>query len=81
MHLIYRSKNFETQEKDYEFSRRSMLDHWDVGARDMRRTLAKPLWLEPAADGVSLRVFDMTRDESEQTIAATAPVETSGRKP
>src|SRR5262245_11361348 len=28
-HLIYRSKNYEVQSKDYEFSRTSMIDHWN----------------------------------------------------
>ena len=63
IHLIYRSKNFETHEKDYEFSRRSMIDHWASGCHDMRRTLETPKWLEPPHEGISLRVFDMTRAE------------------
>ena len=31
VHLIYRSKNYEVQSKDYEFSRLSMQDHWRAG--------------------------------------------------
>src|SRR5262249_56188727 len=31
VHLIYRSKNYEVQSKDYEFSRTSMIDHWNAG--------------------------------------------------
>ena len=31
VHLIYRSKNYEVQSKDYEFSRNSMIDHWNAG--------------------------------------------------
>jgi NTE family protein len=61
VHLIYRSKHIETSEKDYEFSRRSMEEHWDAGRVDMRNTLVRPLWRETADDGVSLRVFDMLR--------------------
>jgi NTE family protein len=63
VHLIYRSKHIETSEKDYEFSRRSMQEHWEAGRLDMLRTLERPLWCEQAGDGVSLRVYDMTRPE------------------
>ena len=28
VHLIYRSKHYESQSKDYEFSRASMIEHW-----------------------------------------------------
>jgi NTE family protein len=63
VHLIYRSKHIETSEKDYEFSRRSMEEHWQAGCLDARNTLVRPLWFEPADDGVSLRVFDMLRPE------------------
>jgi NTE family protein len=64
VHLIYRSKHIETSEKDYEFSRRSMQEHWDAGRNDMRTTLERPLWREQAGDGVSLRVFDMNRPQT-----------------
>ena len=39
VHLIYREKNYETQTKDYEFSRVSMDEHWQAGVNDTRRTL------------------------------------------
>ena len=38
--LIYRSKDHEGGSKDYEFSRRSMEDHWTAGYHDTVRTLA-----------------------------------------
>jgi NTE family protein len=63
VHLIYRSKHIETSEKDYEFSRRSMEEHWAAGRLDARSTLERPLWREPAVEGVALRVFDMLRAE------------------
>jgi NTE family protein len=63
VHLIYRSKHIETSEKDYEFSRRSMEEHWESGRVDARNTLSRPLWNAAADDGVSLRVFDMLRPE------------------
>jgi NTE family protein len=63
VHLIYREKNYETQTKDYEFSRVSMEEHWQAGVNDTRRSLRhQNLWLEPADDMVPVRTFDVTRD-------------------
>jgi NTE family protein len=42
IHLIYRARNYEGHSKDYEFSRRSMQDHWRAGYHDAVRTLRHP---------------------------------------
>jgi NTE family protein len=57
--LIYRSKGHEGGSKDYEFSRRSMEDHWTAGYEDTIRTLRHPQVLaRPSGpDGVS--TFDL----------------------
>ena len=67
VHLIYRSKHYESQSKDYEFSRLSMQEHWDAGRADMAHTLHDPRWLqrEPSAHGV--HVFDLTSDSPSST--------------
>ncbi len=63
VHLIYREKNYETQTKDYEFSRLSMEEHWQAGVNDTRRTLRhEELWLTPPDDLAAVRTFDITRD-------------------
>jgi NTE family protein len=63
VHLIYREKNYETQTKDYEFSRVSMEEHWLAGVHDTRRTLRhEALWLAPPDDLAAVRTFDVTRD-------------------
>jgi NTE family protein len=63
VHLIYREKNYETQTKDYEFSRVSMEEHWLAGVYDTRRTLRhERLWLAPPDDLSAVRTFDITRD-------------------
>ena len=61
--LIYRARNYEGASKDYEFSRRTMEEHWKAGYSDMVRTLrhpevlqrpTKPRWrfhLRPQATG------------------------------
>ena len=61
--LIYREKNYETQTKDYEFSRVSMEEHWQAGVNDTRRTLLhEKVWLAPPDDLEGVRTFDITRD-------------------
>ena len=44
--LIYRSKQYEEESKDFEFSRQSMDDHWIAGLNDTVRTLRHPEVLE-----------------------------------
>ena len=61
--LIYRDKYYETQAKDYEFSRVSMQEHWQTGLNDTRRTLNhEKQWLTPPQDLEAVRTFDITRD-------------------
>ncbi len=58
-HLIYRSKRYEGYSKDFEFSRRTMEEHWAAGYRDAQMTLANPdvLRLPDRLEGV--RTFDL----------------------
>ena len=42
VHLIYRAKQYEGDTKDYEFSRRTMEEHWTAGYNDAARTLRHP---------------------------------------
>jgi NTE family protein len=44
LHLINRSADYESQTKDYEFSRATLKDHWQAGAEDVFRTLNSPRW-------------------------------------
>jgi NTE family protein len=59
VHLIYRSKNYEGQSKDYEFSRLSMTDHWKAGYNDAIRTLRHPEALERPTDHTGIATFDL----------------------
>jgi NTE family protein len=61
--MIYRSRNYEGASKDYEFSRRTMEEHWASGYSDMTRTLAYPEVLQrpQSLDGVF--TFDLKRQE------------------
>ena len=62
VHLIYRSKHYESQSKDYEFSRLSMQEHWDTGRADMAHTLHDPRWVQRERSTTGVHVFDLTSD-------------------
>lgn len=62
VHLIYRSKHYESQSKDYEFSRLSMQEHWSSGHADMAHTLHDKRWTQRQRNTTSVRVFDLTAD-------------------
>jgi len=64
VHLIYRSKHYETQSKDYEFSRLSMKEHWEAGRSDMAHTLHDPRWINHERAPTGVHVFDLTSDHS-----------------
>jgi NTE family protein len=59
VHLIYRSKTYEGECKDFEFSRLSMKDHWQAGYNDAIRTLRHPEALQRPADRAGVATFDI----------------------
>jgi NTE family protein len=64
VHLIYRSKNYEGDGKDYEFSRLSMQEHWQAGYADMTRTLQDPRWVTREHGAHGVRIFDLTPNQA-----------------
>jgi NTE family protein len=58
VHLIYRARAYEGIAKDFEFSRRTMEEHWQTGYDNALQTLAHPevLQLPDRLEGV--RTFD-----------------------
>ncbi len=44
LHLINRSEDYESEGKDYEFSRATVTGHWQSGSADVVRSLASPRW-------------------------------------
>jgi NTE family protein len=61
--LIYRAKNYEGASKDYEFSRRTMEEHWKAGYSDAVRTLRYPEVLQ-RPDGVDgVFTFDLAKQD------------------
>jgi NTE family protein len=59
VHLIYRAKKYEGIAKDYEFSRRTMEEHWSAGYSNARATLANPKVLELPDRREGVRTFDV----------------------
>jgi len=57
--LIYRSRDYEGGFKDYEFSHRSMEDHWRAGYNDTVRTLRHPEVLERPVSADGVFTFDL----------------------
>jgi NTE family protein len=59
LELIYEHTAYEDESRDYEFSRRSMNDHWQRGYNQTRQTLARRDWLEmPGEAGIVTHDID-----------------------
>jgi len=64
--LIYRPKGYEGDSKDYEFSRRSMEEHWRAGYYDAVHALRHPEIFERATGRYeTLVTFDLRRDSDD----------------
>jgi len=64
VHLIYRSKNYESSSKDYDFSRVAMTEHWDAGVRDVHASMRHKERLQRPQSGETMVTYDLTRDEA-----------------
>ncbi len=71
VHLIYRSKHYESQSKDYEFSRASMLEHWAAGLADTQATLEDPRWLGRSRRAEGVHVFDFAAGSPQASTTIT----------
>jgi NTE family protein len=58
VHLIYRARPYEGIAKDFEFSRRTMEEHWQAGYNNARQSLANPEVLELPNRLEGVRTFD-----------------------
>ena len=76
VHLIYRSKHYESQSKDYEFSRASMLEHWSAGMADTQGTLGDPRWQRRELPSHGVHVFDFA-STSQRANKIVTPTTTS----
>ena len=62
VHLIYRSKNYESSSKDYDFSHVGMVEHWSAGVRDVHLSMRHKDWLERPQSGETMVTYDLTGD-------------------
>ena len=67
VHLIYRSKNYETSSKDYDFSHVAMVEHWEAGVRDVHRSMQHKEWLERQQSGETMVTYDLSGEENPPT--------------
>jgi NTE family protein len=67
VHLIYKSKNYETSSKDYDFSHVAMVEHWSAGVRDVHLSMRHKDWLERPQSGETMVTYDLLGDGT-QTI-------------
>jgi NTE family protein len=65
VHLIYKSKNYETNSKDYDFSHVAMTEHWEAGVRDVCTSLRHKEWLERPQSGETMVTYDLAEDLTE----------------
>src|SRR5450631_2152196 len=65
VHLIYRSKNYESSSKDYDFSRVGMVEHWSAGVRDVHLSMRHEDWLERPQSDETMVTYDLTGDGTE----------------
>ncbi|MEC5384426.1 patatin-like phospholipase family protein [Uliginosibacterium sp. H3] len=80
VHLIYRQSRFELESKDYEFSRRSVLEHWESGRRDMHRTIEHPDLLRKSAVDDGVTVYDLAHDHLQPGQGASGRLQTGKPK-
>jgi len=66
IHLIYHAKNYEGASKDFEFSRRTMEEHWKTGYSDMEHTLRHPEVLQRPQSPDGVFIFDLKDQGREQ---------------
>jgi NTE family protein len=64
VHLIYRSRQYEGDSRDYEFSRLTMNEHWKAGHQDVERTLQCSEIFKHPQNQEGVAIFDMLKDQT-----------------
>ncbi len=78
IHLIYKSKIFESGSKDYDFSRVGMVEHWRAGEEDVRVTMQHPeCFMKPQA-GETMVAYDVTGAYGKRSPEQTAEGASNG---
>lgn len=80
VHLLYRSRKYETGAKDYEFSRASIAEHRAVGYRDTRTALHHKPWFRPVDANIGVVVHDVSSYVEDEEAAAEKPEANAGKR-
>jgi NTE family protein len=64
MHLINRAHGYETNSKDYEFSRMTVEEHWGCGRFDAQQSLGHPDWVNRDLAPDEIVTFDLAGERS-----------------
>jgi NTE family protein len=64
MHLINRPSEYDSQSKDYEFSRLSVEEHWEAGRKDVEYSLNHPDWKNRQIPRHGMKTFDLTKERA-----------------
>src|SRR5882672_6841052 len=64
VHLIYRSKNYESSSKDYDFSHICMVEHWGAGVRDVHLSMRHKESLERPQSDETMVTYDLAGDSA-----------------
>jgi len=67
MHLINRCVHYESNSKDYEFSRQTVEEHWSDGRDDAAFSLAHDDWISRKHAGDTITTFDLAGERPRQT--------------
>src|SRR4249919_1029217 len=59
VHLIYKSKNYESSSKDYDFSHVGMVEHWSAGVRDVHLSMRHKEMLQRSQSGETMVTYDL----------------------
>lgn len=71
MHLINRAEDYESNSKDYEFSRMTVNEHWAAGRADALYSLEHPAWTGRTLDPDEIVTFDLAGDRLKAPLSAT----------
>jgi NTE family protein len=64
VHLIYKSKNYESSSKDYDFSHVAMVEHWEAGVRDVYQSMQHEEWLERPQSEDTMVTYDLSGEDN-----------------
>jgi NTE family protein len=67
--LVYQTTSYEGDSKDYDFSRRTMKDHWLAGRRDVMKTLKHPEVLVRPKGQSAVKVYDFITPAAHHSAA------------